>query len=413
VITGNKIKCFFLLILLIAATGGYSQDLATAKKLWDDKRIVASKEAIDVYLEEAGAEDAEGWLLKAMIYSAISTDTQLKYLVADGRMDAFSAVKKAAGLNPKWVTGQLSAGKFELLKVIDTGCTSDGVAFFNAAAERRSVPDYAAALDFFKKAIAVRDFALSQGWKPAFQSNDTVLLYNITQSAINAQREDDAVLYGRKLADKGIYSVGNYSKTDFENIYQWLVNYYNSKKDVLNLQLYAAKGAKIYPGSLYFTTISINNYREMGNYGQMLMAYEAGIKRFPQNNALLYSYCSDLFTYIYTVLKSKKLKLNQSGKLETNLAALAKAEPDSARAYLLLGKHYFNMAVDMQKAGAGSNKVIPVLKKSVSQLKLFETKSKSTSGTSYKEGLTLLMNVLNAVGEKAEAERYNQLLQGI
>ncbi len=410
-ITGNKIRYIFLLLLIIAGITGYSQDLATAKRLWAEKRMVASKEAIDAYLEEAGAEDAEGWLLKATIYSAISTDPQLKYLVADGRMDAFSAIKKAAALNQQWVTGQLSASKFELLQVIYKGCTSDGVAFFNAGAERKSVPDYAVALDLFKKAISVRDFTLSQGWKPVFQPNDTVLLYNTTQAAINAQREDDAVLYGRKLADKGISAAGNYSKADFENIYQWLVNYYNSKKDVLNLQNYAAKGVKIYPKSLYFTTISINNYREMGNYAQMILAYEAGIKRFPQNTDLIYSYCSDLFTYMHGLLKPGKLKLNQSAKLERSLTSLTKAQPDSAGAFLLLGKHFYNMAVDIQKTAAGSKKVIPLLRKSINQLKLFVAKSNPDGGTSYNEGLVLLVNALNAVGDKGEAKRYFQLLQ--
>jgi hypothetical protein len=413
VINGNKIKYKFLLILLITGIGTYSQDLATAKKLWEEKRVVASKEAIDQYLDDSGAEDEEAWLLKAAIYSAICTDQQLKYLVADGRMEVFSAIKKAAALNPKWVTEQLTAGKFELLQVIYKGCTSDGVAFFNAGVERKSVPDYAAALDFFKKAMTVRDFALSQNWKPPFQPNDSILLYNTAQAAINAQKEDDAVLYGRKLADKGIYSAGVYSKADFENIYQWLVNYYNIKKDGSNLQLYAAKGVKIYPGNLYFATISINNYRETGNYGQMLMLYESAIRRFPVNNELLYSYCSDLFTYIYAVSKSVKPKLNQSAKLERSLAALAKAEPDSARAFLLLGKHYYNMAVDLQKAGAGSKKVIPVLRRAVNQLKLFVAKAKSPGSISYKEGLELLVTVLKAVGDKAEAERYNLLLQGI
>jgi hypothetical protein len=333
VLTSNKIKYCIFQLLFIVTISGYSQDLATAKRLWEEKRLVACREAIDTYLEESGADDAEGWLLKATVYSAISTDPQLKYLVADGRMDAFSAVKKAAGLNQKWVTAQFAASKFELLKVIERGCTSDGVAFFNAGAERKSVTDYTEALNFFKKASSIRYFALSQGWKPVFLPSDTVLWYNITQSAINAQREDDAVLYARKLADKDIYSAGSYSKTDFENIYQWLVNYYHIKNDGLNLQSYAAKGAKIYPQTLYFTTISINNYRQMGNYGQLIMAYETGINRFSQNNDLIYSYCIDLLTYVYTVLKAGKVKLKQSARLERSLGLLAKSEPDSARAY--------------------------------------------------------------------------------
>jgi hypothetical protein len=406
VITGNKIRYLFLLLLIIAGEAAFSQDLATAKKLWEEKRMMASKEAIDGYLEEAGAEDAEGWLLKAAIYSAISTDPQLKYLVADGRMDAFSAIKKAAALNQKWVTEQLTASKFELLQVIYKGCTSDGVAFFNAGA-----------LDFFKKAVSVSDFVLLQGWKTVFQPNDTVLLYNITQSAINAQREDDAVLYGRKLAGKGIYSAGMYSKADFENIYQWLVNYYHIKKDGPNLQLYAAKGAKIYPKSLYFTTISINNYRETGNYKQMVQAYEAAVKRFPQNHSLRYIFCNDLFNYIYSVSVTEtipiRLKKLLYVTLTWHLQTYILQEPDSASAILLLGKHYYNKSVDLLKAGFGNRLITQILGQAIRQLKLYEAKATITNDIHYKEGVQLLVNTLYAVGDKAEAERYSKLLQGI
>lgn len=401
------------MLLILAGAKTYSQDLASAKQLWEEKRLAASREAIDAYLEEAGADDAEGWLLKATIYAAMVDDPRLKYLVADGRMDAFAAIKKAANLNQKWVTGELTANKFELLKVIDKGCTSDGVAFFNAGAERKSTADFSQALEFFKKAHSVREFAQKQGWKPAFQPNDTVLLYNTTQSAINAQKEDEAVLYARKLAERSISSASSYSKADFENIYQWLVNYYNMKKDGANLQLFAAKGARIYPGSLYFATVSINNFRETGNDEQLLKAGEVATRAFPGNTELLYSYCSDLFTYIYSKAAPGKSKIYQS-KLEQNLSLLIKAQPDSSKAYLLLGKHYYNMAVAMQKAGGSVNtKITGMLQKAAIQLKCFEKNMSEKRSQEYEEGVRLLITILNVLGSKADAERYNKLLEGI
>jgi hypothetical protein len=410
-VIANKI-IYFLSLFLLSANLLWAQHLATAKQLWDDKRIVAAKEAIDTYLDDAGREDAEGWLLKAAIYSAMSTDGQLKYLVADGRMDAFQAIKKATTINPGQVTAKLKTANFAILKDIYTGCTSDGVAFFNAGIEKRAVSDHGTALEYFKKALLVSQFAQQQGWKVGFKPNDSILLYNAAQAAIHAQKEDEALLHGKKLADKHIFTAGNYTKTDFENIYQWLVNYYHSRKDGSNLQLYAAKGAKIYPQSQYFTTSSINNYRETGSYAQMIAAYELGIKQFPNNDALLYSFCCDLFNYIHLPATTVKVKKLLYPKLEQNLRISIKSQPDSAQAYLLLGKHYFNMAADYQKSGASNNQVLLMLNQSISILKTCTEKDRNLQSQIRKQAFELLITALKSTGRKGEANEAYAKMQG-
>jgi hypothetical protein len=297
------------------------------------------------------------------------------------------------------------------LQVIYKGCASDGVAFFNAGAEKKATQDYATALDYFKKAVSVRNFALSQGFKPVFEPNDTVLLYNTTQAAINAQREDDALLYGRKLAEKGIAAAGSYTKADFENIYQWLVAYYATKKDNNSLQAYAAIGAKIYPLNLYFASTSINSYRETGNYIQMIQGYEAAIKRFAGNNALQYSFCNELFTYIYATSGTTTSKKTFYTKLEQNLQQYLKKQPDSAGAYLLLGKHFYNKAADLQKAGTGSKTILLALTQAVKYLKICTSKQADPLSIIRKEAFETLIIVLKAAGRKGEATAaYNQMM---
>jgi hypothetical protein len=88
-------------------------------------------------------------------------------------------------------------------------------------------------------------------------------------------------------------------------------------------------------------------------------------------------------------------------------------EPDSASAILLLGKHYYNKSVDLLKAGFGNRLITQILGQAIRQLKLYEAKATITNDIHYKEGVQLLVNALYAVGDKAEAERYNKLLQGI
>jgi hypothetical protein len=407
----NKIIYIFWLTLLLAGSTAAAQDLATAKQLWADKRTVAAKEVIDSYLADAGSEDTEGWLLKATIYSAISTDPQLKYLVADGRMDAFQAVKRAVVINAKLVAGQLKTEGFSIIQTIYEGCTSDGVAFFNAGSEKKLAADYALALDYFKNALLVSQFASEQGWNLAFSPNDSTLLYNAAQSAINAQKEDEAILYCKKIADKGICTAGSYGKADFENIYQWLVNYYVNKKDDQNLQLYASLAGKIYPQSLYFTTISIKNYQEVKNYPMLVNAYETALQRFPQQDWLRFSFCTDLFTYIYAAETSLKTKKPLYPKLERNLQAYINKHPDSARAYLLLGKHYYNKAAGEQKTVGSSKLVLSFLTQAIKSLKICTGKEPDPRSKIRNEAFQILISALKAAGRKGEADAaYNQMM---
>jgi hypothetical protein len=400
----NKIKCLLVAFLMLMTNFTVAQDLATAKQLWADNRVVAAKEAIDSYLADTGSEDAEGWLLKAAIYAAISKDPQLKYLVADGRSDAFQAIKKATAINANLVANNLQRSDFDMLKHIYQGYAADGVAFFNAGSEKKSTEDYAAALENFKKARIIGQFTQEQGWKLVFQPNDSILLYNTAQAAINAQKEDEAVLYSKKLADMGIAAAGSYTKADFENIYQWLVNYYNINKDSRNLQFYAAAGAKVYPQNQYFANISINNYRETGNNTQMVQAYEAALKRFPGNHALIYCFCTDLFTYIYAPGTSVKTKRLLYPKLESNLQAYSKTQPDSAKAYLLLGKHFYNKAVDLQKAGAGNKPVVTAFNQAIKMLKIFTNRPFEPGSKIRIEAFEIMITAYKAAGRKGEAD---------
>jgi predicted Zn-dependent protease len=176
-------------------------------------------------------------------------------------------------------------------------------------------------------------------------------------------------------------------------------------KDGQNLQKYVAIAAIMYPQSVYFPTISINNYLETGNYPALITAGEAALQRFPANNVLRYSLGSGLFTYTYASTTTAGTKKKLYVKLEQQLKALIKSEPDSARGHLLLGKHLYNKAADLQK-NAGSKSVLFALTECIKSLKICIQKASGANNDIRQEALRILVTTLKATGQPKEAELY-------
>ena len=118
-----------------------AQNLSTAKTFIEQKDFARAKESVDSFVL-INDTDAEVWLLKANIYNAIIKDAELKYLAADGRMEAFEALKKAKQLNSDFVTEQLRPANYNLAFDLYNGFTSEGLAYFNAGAERTDKGSY-------------------------------------------------------------------------------------------------------------------------------------------------------------------------------------------------------------------------------------------------------------------------------
>lgn len=399
----NKIKYLFVSIICLGIVQAKAQQLDLAKQYLKERQLVAAKEQIDNYLNSEGQTNVNGWLLKTEIYAAISNDAQLRYLVPDGRNEAIASLKKATTLNKTVVTAELEKQGYKPLPDLYKGYVTDGVAAFNAATETKQAMGYAKALDLFKNALTINDFAREQGWEIPFHPELQQVQYNAAQSAINAGNEDAAILYSRQLANGSIISTGNYTKANFANIYQWMVNYYYIKEDHKNLQHYAAWAAKVYPDSLYFTSILLKSYRKTNYYDDLWLLYDKALKEFPKQHAILYSFCADMFTYIYTTV-DKAVKGEMSQKLEEHLKQYIQLEPDSAKGYCLLGKYYFNVAVDMQKAGAKANSITSYLNHAITQLKIGIEKCHDCDRAFLKEAKLTLCAALKGIGQKVDTD---------
>ena len=273
-----------------------AQDLSGAKLLLQQKDYARAKETVDSLLLINGG-NAATWLLKADIYNAINKDANARNLVADAGQEAFMALQKAMQLNAGEVNTQLKASGFDLPFDLYNNFTNAGLTFFNAGVERNDKASYLQALSNFKQAGLVSRYIYANGWGLA--ALDTLNLYYTAKAAINADKEEDALLNCKKIADVGITETG--IKNDFETIYRWLVYYYKTKQDEQHFYKYADAGMKAFPNSSYFTLSYIDWYRQQKDYTNLLAQYKILFAKDDANSKYQLGYYNDIFNYLYQV----------------------------------------------------------------------------------------------------------------
>jgi hypothetical protein len=393
-----------------------AQNLSTAKAFFEQKDFARAKESVDSFVL-INENNAEGWLLKANIYNAISKDGDARYLAADSRMEALEALKKAKQLNADFVNEQLKPNNYSLAFDLYNGYTSEGLAYFNAGAERNDKGSYNEALNKFKNARLVSNYIYTNGW--GLSAIDTSNIFYSAKAAINAGKETEALYFAKKIADAGISETA--ASKGFESIYQWLVYYYKQQKDAENFNKYAAIAMQKFPSSVYFNLIMIDWLRQQNDYPNLFVAYAALLKKQP-NSKYQFAYLNDVFNYLY----ESKAEINDrglyEGKLKSGLLEYIKLNTVAADAKLLLAKMYINEANDlMHEALLRSTTDAKVMNgykvadknlflKSNIQLKEIVTKFSKTNKPLYLEALELLISNYIFLGMKKEVRRYQAML---
>lgn len=321
-----------------------AQDLSRAKLFLQQKDYARAKETVDSLLSVNGA-NAATWLLKADIYNAINKDANARNLVADAGQEAFIALQKAMQLDAGEVNTQLKGRDFDLPFDLYNNFTNAGLTFFNAGVERNDKASYLQALSNFKQAGLVSRYIYANGWGLA--ALDTLNLYYAAKAAINTDKEEDAVLNCKKIADASITETA--AQTDFETIYQWLVYYYKTRQDEQNFYKYADAGMKAFPNSSYFTLSYIDWYRQRKDYTNLLAQYKILFAKDDANFKYELYYFNDIFNYLYQSKLAIDNRAAYESQLSKGLLQYIKLNPANADARLLLAKLYTNQASDVFK----------------------------------------------------------------
>lgn len=329
--------------------GGWlaAQDLPRIKELLHEKRLAEAKEAVDslVVFEQS----AVALLIKAEVYNAVASDISFRKLAPDARWEAFQALQKAVLAYKEYSNHQVTADSFRLVFDLYNGYTAEGMQYYNAGAERDDKTSFATALTHFKKAAAVSQFIYSNNWGKT--ETDTLNLLYLSKSAINAEKEEDALFYSKKIADN--YLQYSPFKNHYEIIYQWLVYYYKERKEPESFTKYLALAKEQFPLSTYFDLAEIDWLREQQDYALLFTKYRQLLQAEPANNTYRLAYYRDQFMYLWGPGAS-----NQPNKLVTvkalvnglqQLAAGNKENGVTMNARLLLAKVYINQAQDLHK----------------------------------------------------------------
>lgn len=325
--------------LCLASFGVKAQSLDDINKLLETKKYAEAKAAIDKHMADPkNSAKSEGWYFKGRVYNSLSYDQAVplpeKYSL---KVNAFDAFKKTQELDSKDIRLKFEgySSYFDLyLSLYDLGAQS-----FNAK-------DYENAFNSFKKALEVENFILSKGYahnEVKLNALDTGLVLNTAIAAMQAKKEDQSVEYYQKLV------AANVADKQYQEVYEYLVDYYNKKGDVANMRPILDKAKKFYPQSEYWTDVEMENVRKSGDKAALFAKYEELLAQNPSNFLLSYNYTIDLFNNLY-VGDAKPADENAAKEKLTAALKAAIANDKGIDATVLMTKHLYNISSDLSIA---------------------------------------------------------------
>lgn len=330
----KKISMF--VTLCFASVSISAQNLDDVNKLLGNQKFAEAKAAIDKILADPkNASKSDAWYFKGRAYNAYSYDKQITLTEKfDIKLAAFEAFKKVQELDTKDMRLKLE----NYLSYIDLYG-----GFYDVGANAFNEKNYDASLEAFKKTMEVEKYIQSKGYTYTdvkLHALDTGLVLNTAIAAMQAKKIEEAVSYYRMLTD------ANVSEKQYQEVYEYLVDYYSKKDDQANLQLMLQKGKTIYPESEFWTDVEVENVKKKGDKAALFAKYDDLITQYPTNFLLPYNYAIEMYNMLYVGddkpanADAQKLKL-------TEVLKKAIANDKGIDASVLMTKHLYNVSSDL------------------------------------------------------------------
>jgi tetratricopeptide (TPR) repeat protein len=332
-ITAHKKPILTSIGFLFFAINVAAQSDTIALKFLNEKDYPRAKQAVEALV--ADEPTAEHHFLKAIVYDSIAKSLIADGLLPDARWQSFLALQQAALLKNEYV----SANGKGLASDLRNGFLANGMAMFNSAVDRRSKTGFETALGIFKNANSVNEFICKYAWgcEALFDTINTLS----AKSAIYADKEEDALIFSKKIVDK----IDNFNNiVNVEDLYKWLVYYHSSKKDATQFERYLQEAKALYPQNNYFVLTEIDWLRSSKQYAKLLELYFGLIAKEPNNPQYKLAYCNDVFNALWPTRKPGVTQT--SADLITSLKTLRKNNSTALKANFLLAKTYTNIALD-------------------------------------------------------------------
>lgn len=351
-----------VLLLSVAVTSSMAQKVGKAKALLELKKLQDARTQIDnALLNPKLAEDPDAYYVKAKIYSAIAEDSILRGSMPDARDQAFEALKQYVALdkkgNGKHIALQLD--QYRPPYEIYFGYYNTGAAFYNSS-------NFNDAFTNFKKGLEISNFARENNWKNApaplyLTAIDTNLVTFTGIAAERSNKRDSAAYYYGLLADKKI------NTAEMLDIYKWLVDFYNHKKDSINIEKYLALGKELYPNDSYWTSMELEIASNSGDKTVAYKKYEEMLAKEPTNSVYPYNYGVEIYRDIYSVPLNERPAdfKEQIAKAADLIRKSLELNPTYIQANLVLGQILYNQGVELSsqqrafKQGVANSRLTP------------------------------------------------------
>lgn len=325
-------KALFIILLAVIHQVSIAQDVKKVKEQLAANNITGAKTMIDQMLANPkNQKNAEAWYLKGKTYSAMAVDPALRAANPDARMTAFDAFKKAIEIDKNSTTLYLTVDNYLPVFNLYTSGFEEGANYYNTE-------KYDDALATFKNTGAVGSYIFDQGW--GLYKLDTTITYYSALSAMNAKKEDEAVMYFKKLADANVGGTPENATS-----YRYLAKYYYDKKDEENMMKYINAGMALYPKDDYMPLLELDYVREKGNTDALFAKYDEVLAKNPNNFNVTIDYATELFAATHVTEASKRPAdyEKRCEKIEALYKKAIELQPESFESKLSLGKHYYNL----------------------------------------------------------------------
>lgn len=310
--------------------------LDKAKDLLKAGNLLEAKNGIDfITSQDKNLYNGEAWYTRLKIYNALAASNYSSQY-PDARDQAFIALRRYTEVDNSKLVLLIMDG-YKPVNEIYQGYFQMGANDYNAG-------KYDEALKNFSGAISTSSFMTQKGWTNLPIDTTSTLYAGI--SAEKAGKKDFAAIYYGRLAEAGIRSING---TNMLDVYKWLVDYYNTKKDDANYQKFIALAKQQFPDDLFWPSTELDNLRAAGNKKALFAKYEEIVAHFPSNHLFFFNYGLELYQYAtdansgrpadYDALIARALVMLQN---------CLKIKPDYPQAALVCGQIYYNTGVDLQ-----------------------------------------------------------------
>ena len=229
------------LAILFSGLSAWSQSIESIKTFALLGQIDKAKAEIDkAATNQKIMAKAEAYILKTAIYASLSMSDENR-----AKPTGNALVEEAHNAFEKYKSMEPDLKKLNEEDLYKNGPINIYYNYYNQGLADYNAKNWETAIPKLEKAINYSDFLIGKSLLnfPV----DTNLLILTGFVAERANNNGVAAMAYKRLADAQV------SGADFESIYQFLVRYYYTGKDMENFEKTKALGAKLYPGSEFFT----------------------------------------------------------------------------------------------------------------------------------------------------------------